>query len=681
MTSKPLVTVNYKHNAASDFVDSFANNNYYLFTANHIDANSAARPFDNEEDTIISCYTGMIFGKRITSADATIMVPRTDWQANTVYDIYDHRNPNLYDAQFYVVVTNGSQYDVFKCLENGNGSPSIVAPSITNVSINNDNFFYPTDGYRWKYMYTISEADYNTFTTDDYIPVHTDVGVSSAATAGSLDVIIVTAAGQGYNNYLTGAFAVGDIRLNGDQKKYGLSVSGAKTVNGYYDGCWLYISSGPGAGQYRLIDSYVSNSTYNYVNLTQQFDDNNRPQNGSLFEIMPSVTITGDGKETAEATARAIVNPQGNTITRVEMIDSGMNYYHASAGVYAASVVGVTQQAGVVPIISPVNGHGFNAERELGGEYAGVSATFNGTEANTIIVNNDYSQVGIIKNPLFDDIQITLTGQNRDFFSGEWVYVVNPTQLAGTISTNLDGNNSPTAVINVNSVTPSSIAQPGMAILMSYANNYQIANITAVGNTYVILDRNALFATGSGQANVYLAGLTSIGKISGFSTGSVTLTDVNGPFSNGDMIIGATTGTYATANVVTITGAIKPFDTYLQVYSYVGSTNQGSFIADEVVYQVDNMSANARFHSTAPDANTGTTRYYFTNQNGIFNSAVIQGQSNQIVGASSGAIATLTNNFLPDLVFASGEVIYIEYDDPVSRSAANSETYQFVFSF
>jgi hypothetical protein len=674
--TRSLITINYKHAYAKDFVYSIANNNYYLFISNHIDSNSAARPFDNEEDTIITCYHGMILGKKIQPTDAVLMIPRIDWQSNTIYDIYDHREPSLYDKEFFVVANAGSSsWDIFKCLENGNRSPSIVAPSKSNISGSNQDFFYPVDGYRWKYMYSISPSDFNKFSTPDYVPVATDPIVSSMATPGSLDVIKVEIGGKGYNNYLNGTFTSIDIRLNGDQKKYGVSVSGVSTTNGYYDGCWLYISSGAGAGQYRMIESYISNSTYNYVILQDQFSDLDRPQNGSVFEITPSVTIVGDGREGSEATARAIIDSNGNTVSRIEMINRGSNYYHSTASVYASGSVGVTEIAQITPIISPVNGHGFDSERELGAKYACISSELNGDENGTVIVNNDYSQVGIIKNPLFNNIDLTLYNQSKDFFETEWVYKVNPLQLNGTITTNVDGNNTPTAVINVNSVDATAIAAPGMAIMINYANSYQIANVERVSNTYIILDRDALFYTGIGTANIHLANISSKGKISGFSAGAVNLTDVDGEFLSGDAIIGATTGVFAYANTVSITGVSKTFDTFVQVYTYTGTMDQGSFIADEVVFQIDNPSANARFHSIS------NNQLYFTNQDSIFNDANTSVSSNKIVGQTSGAIATLTDKKLPDLVFASGEIIYIEYDESISRSSSTSETYQFVFSF
>jgi hypothetical protein len=100
------------------------------------------------------------------------------------------------------------------------------------------------------------------------------------------------------------------------------------------------------------------------------------------------------------------------------------------------------------------------------------------------------------------------------------------------------------------------------------------------------------------------------------------------------------------------------------------------------VYQIDNPNANARFHSIGPDANTGTNRIYVTNQFDIFNTAADSlAESDEIQGQTSGAIATLTNKYLPDLVYGSGDVVYIEYGDSITRAAEKTETFKLVFTF
>lgn len=677
-----LLTVNYKLGSAENFVSSIEDNQYYFFVANSTDANSAIRPFDNEQDTLISSYQSMIFGKRIHDTDVNLMIPRIDWVSNTVYDIYDHRDSALYDKNFYVVVQEGTEWNVFKCLENNGGTPSTVVPSKTNVSSDGNDFYFPTDGYRWKFMYGIDEASFTKFATSSYIPVFVDDTTKSEAVAGSLDVMVVTSPGAGYGNYLNSSFGVADIRLNGDPKKYGISTSLAKTSNGYYDGCWLYVSSGAGSGQYRMIDTYTSNATHNFVTLLEQFDAADQPQNGSVYEITPSVTIYGDGRETLPASARAIIDPTGNTVSRIEMIDRGADYYHSTAVVLASSSVGVTAQAGVVPIISPYNGHGYDAPSELGAKYAGVSMKLIGDENGTIISNNDYSQIGILKNPEFRSVEVLLTNQNRDFYTNEWVYKIRTAQLNGTVQSTKDANNNLTSTMALTGANAYSITQPGDTLLISDNTNFQIANVVYVSNTGFTLDADALWDTGTGSANVFLAWPTSKGLVNGFATGEVILTNALGTFDVGDILIGAETGTTGQISSFTINSVEKGFDTYIQTYTYIGSMSQGTFTPDEVVYQLDPVNMAARFHSTAPDPATSTLKIYCVDQVGIFNTSVDSiNTTDEIKGLTSGAIATLTNKYLPDLVYGSGEVVYIEYGDAITRVSEKTETFKLIFAF
>lgn len=680
--SKSLLTVNYKLDAAKNFISSIEDNQYYFFVGNHVDANNDVRPFNNEQDILISSYHGMIFGKKLYNNDVSLMIRRVDWEANTIYDIYDHRDDSLYDKNFYVVINEGNQWDVFKCLENGNGNPSTVPPSRTNVSATGENFYYPTDGYRWKYMYSVSDADKDKFATSEYFPVETDATTKSQAKAGSIDAIEVVTPGRGYSNYISGSFAVSDIKLNGDPKKYGISTPGVKTTNGYYDGCWLYISSGAGSGQYRMIETYTSNATHNFVTLTSEFDPADYPQNGSEFDISPSVEIKGDGRETISATARAIIDSNGNTVSRIEMIEPGKNYYHASAEVWASGAVGVAALSGVVPILSPYNGHGYDAPGELGGRYVGIGAKLVGTEANTIITDNDYSQIGILKDPLFNTVQITLKNENRDFYTNEVVYKIETQQLAGTVETGLDANSQLTDILTVTGANAYSIVDIGSTVLVNEADNYQLANVVAISNTTIQLDQTALWNTDGNTANIHLATIVGSGLVDAFSAGSVTLTNATSNFQSDDIIIGSETGTYAQANVVTINGETKTFDTFMQTYAYVGTMTQGNFIADEIIYQSDNPNANARFHSIVTHTPTSSYKIHVTNQMGIFNTSADGGaETDEIKGLTSGGIATLTNKYLPDLVYGSGDIVYIEYGESITRAAEKTETFKLVFAF
>jgi hypothetical protein len=121
-------------------------------------------------------WYNMIGGKKILGYDMSHVIRRFNWVANTSYASYDHRSSSLYDGNtnFYVVT---SDYNVYKCIGNNNNSISTVEPT----TINFGSTVETSDGYIWKYMYTILDSEQLRFTTSNYIPVRT-----LAANDGSL---------------------------------------------------------------------------------------------------------------------------------------------------------------------------------------------------------------------------------------------------------------------------------------------------------------------------------------------------------------------------------------------------------------------------------------------------------------------------------------------------------------
>ena len=148
-------------------------------------------------------WSNMIGAKKLASSDMAHIIPRYDWTANTKYIAYDHMNTNLYDGntKFYVLTDD---YNVYKCIANANGSNSTVQPT----AVNPEALTYTSDGYVWKYMYTVSDSDQLRFTTNQYIPVRTittDDGslqwqVQDAVIAGEINNIVLANGGSNYTN-------------------------------------------------------------------------------------------------------------------------------------------------------------------------------------------------------------------------------------------------------------------------------------------------------------------------------------------------------------------------------------------------------------------------------------------------------------------------------------------------
>ncbi|QOI69065.1 putative baseplate protein [Pelagibacter phage Mosig EXVC030M] len=151
-------------------------------------------------------YDDMLAAKKITSSDITFAIPRRNWTTGTVYDVYRHDYgeyatgtttaitsnsgaSTLHDATFYVLT---SARNVYKCLDNNSNAASTVEPTGTDVTI-----LETADGYRWKYMYTLSASQQANFLSTDFMAVSTNSTVSSAAVDGAINVCKIKTAGSG----------------------------------------------------------------------------------------------------------------------------------------------------------------------------------------------------------------------------------------------------------------------------------------------------------------------------------------------------------------------------------------------------------------------------------------------------------------------------------------------------
>jgi hypothetical protein len=162
-------------------------------------------PADNVNAQTIT-FDDMLAAKKVTSSDVTFAIPRRNWTTGTVYDVYRHdygeritgtttvKTANsgastLFDATFYVLT---AARNVYKCLDNDNNTASTTEPTGTSTSI-----LSTADGYKWKYMYTLSASQQANFLSTDFMAVATNSTVSSAAVDGAINIIKIKTAGSG----------------------------------------------------------------------------------------------------------------------------------------------------------------------------------------------------------------------------------------------------------------------------------------------------------------------------------------------------------------------------------------------------------------------------------------------------------------------------------------------------
>lgn len=798
--TQKLVTTNFNVESAASFVSSFANNDYFVFAGKHTpysggDSNLTT-PNNSVESTNLDVYDNMIFAKRIAATDVVHVIPKYIWSSNTYYDKYDHRDGDLFTKRFYTVVDESTEYNVYKCLFNASNttsnSNSTVAPSTKGLDA-----IIMGDGYIWKYMYSISKTQYDKFSTTSYVPVIANTTVEAGATEGTIEVIDIVSEGRGYDNYISsGVFRTADLVVGGDNTAYG-APEDAVAEDDYYRGCVIKItsSSAGAAGQYKRIVDYRGVGGQKFFLLDSAFQV--PPAAGDEYEVYPYVYVWGDGTESTIAEGRAIISStSSNSIVEIEMLNVGEGYrYGESYPGQAADVLPVTINsvfidlpasvsgsanfiaAQLQPILSPPGGHGSNPLVELGARRVCISTKFANNEGSTIPTQNDFRQVGILKNPLYTNVDIILKSGNTvgNFAIGETVYQFRQFKLSGNVSitsgsttikkTDQGRISSTVSILNggtgydstIDTITANNTGTGGTGFALTFANNgsgvITSVTVTNQGNNYITVPTlDITTSTGSnGQlaavlanpqlptfkdsfevgdyflinkgSNNYVSTVSNVpedyqitatvaptfssadcdisaivlqasGKVTSVTTSQITLSNVSGIFTESSKLIGLSTGTTAIIQTTALAGqasiqvndkAATGFNTATQLTRLVGTFPTGgtSFIEDELVEQESLISyakPRGAFHHIELAEGDNNDTMYISNKFGIYN--LDPAGRREINGTvSGGSLDSLTNKYPGDFVVGSGQVLYLENLDPITRSGNKSEIIKIILEF
>jgi hypothetical protein len=151
-------------------------------------------PTPGESIDELNEYWRRAYGARVASlVNANLVVPRINWTSNTVYNTYEST------TNFYV---KNSSDQVFKCLNNNEGVVSTSEPLLTlSTTSMEEPYMMTADGYKWKYLYTISSFQKQWFMDENWMPALTNKFVRDASINGSIDIVNITNSG---NNYVNG---------------------------------------------------------------------------------------------------------------------------------------------------------------------------------------------------------------------------------------------------------------------------------------------------------------------------------------------------------------------------------------------------------------------------------------------------------------------------------------------
>ena len=319
-----IVTKEIRVQNAANFISDVGTNSMYLFIGRSQQWPSSdtavATPVDQELDKQ-TAHQRMIAAKKMATGDLSHAVPRYNWVSGNTYPAYDSTG-NLAGTQYYVLT---DELKCYKCIIAGPGA-SVNKPTGTTVNnIEADQ----GDGYRWKYLFTLSGVDATKFLTSAYMPVKTlasDDGslqfqVQSNADAGAIHRVVVTAGGSNYTS-------------------------------------------------------------------------------------APTVTISGDG---TNATATATIT--GDAVTAVTITDNGGGYENAVITFSGGGGAGAAAR----PVMSPKGGHGSDPVNELSAFFVMTNIRLDGAEGSgDFPIDNDYRQIGIIRNPFNHGTTTIATGNTMN---------------------------------------------------------------------------------------------------------------------------------------------------------------------------------------------------------------------------------------------------------------------------
>lgn len=381
----------------------------------------------------------VIFGNKVSEDNIRYMFYKNAWLTGTIYDDFDDTQ-DISTLNNIVTVSNSEgDYEVFKCLENNNGSASTSTPSFTGVDPNSYEQIFSGDGYVWKYLFTVSAGDDIVFGTNDSLPLpypsYGNTDVIAAAKENISQIIIENTQINLFQQYRFGpsnnttdsstvsfqsivqsatSANVADIRVRATPKA-GFSLY---TGNDSYKNMYLLQTDSSGAMTvYDILSSSTPNSPDLDIDLKINTTDGNSPNlfKNDIFQIVPKINVTRSTPSGTPCVAYGIIDQFG-TLKRVAFKSKGSEYKFATATLALPTAVATNytpaQAATLRCVISPTGGHGSDMISELAMSRLAVITNFSGEDV-AIPDANSYTKVGLIKNPSFTDSTLPTQFDNR----------------------------------------------------------------------------------------------------------------------------------------------------------------------------------------------------------------------------------------------------------------------------
>ena len=574
-------------------------------------------------------YSELVFGKLITPEDVINMIPRYNWIANTIYARYWNTDANLYSENFFVVTDD---LNVYKCIDNSYGNPSTVKPTLTIQ----DGNFPLSDGYVWKYMYTIPSDLNSQFSTTNYVPIVANDSVVANAIPGTVDVIDLTSLGNNYSAFYSG------FLQNAINSYVVVLDSNASPYSNFYVGSSMYLKAGYGAGQIRQIVDYDglnklvrlnspfnSYATFSLSNVSGNFNiGDTLTQTIDNLAIYYNVGIFQSGDTILQSDSGASGQIISSNSTYLNVVRTTSNLFNISNPIFDTSQAGISEPGTVTvqsfPILTLLsNSHAFDINETIyqsnGSANIGVGIIF-ASQTNPVIsvnfnsnlsVNSSLSFININNNPFSNGMQVvySVTSGNTVVFglaNNATYYVVWANSTALSLSNTYNGSNISLSTYITETFNSNTGISPGNFISIinnTFVNGELITYTVSPGNTIPFGLSNgynyyAVYANSTGlclsqsfngpNVNIIPGNVSQTGHNLTFNIppeigDSLTYTpielltsQISGFFSNAYQIKGVTSGSNAyIANVSS--------NNYGLNYVFSTNTAQTAFISDYAV--------------------------------------------------------------------------------------------------
>lgn len=193
--------------AARNFLKYCIERRVYIFLGRtHSWGSPDVAPQGDQESVynFINDFNETVFAKKILESDFSLVIRRINWEEK-VFAQWNDKDPLIFEKDFYCLASNNN---VYKCISNNNGSVSTVEPNVVSTVP-----FQTSDGYVWRYMFTVNNDDALKFLTPNWIPVkeiytsepgyENQYASQSSAVPGTIDRIDIIQGGVKYSQDTT----------------------------------------------------------------------------------------------------------------------------------------------------------------------------------------------------------------------------------------------------------------------------------------------------------------------------------------------------------------------------------------------------------------------------------------------------------------------------------------------